>query len=321
MSLRNLRHLAEYFALRVALSLIQAVRIETCERACKWLAWLAAEVLRIRGRVVDENLQIAFPEKSDAERMRIARRMWEHVLLMTCEVAQLQRKFHETNWRKYVEVPRKREWIRVASKDGPKVCVTGHFGNFEALGHVSNFWGFRTYTVARSMDNPYLDQFIARHREAMGQRLLPKTDSAGQADEVLETGGILGILGDQHAGRKGCIVDFLGRPASCHKALALFALLHRAPLLVATCVRAGRPLYFTMQMDAVIMPADNPEEFSSVEDLTQWYNRVLERRIREQPEQYWWLHDRWKEVPAGRRRKRKQATAAASAAERPAGVS
>src|SRR6478672_2680232 len=183
MSLRNLRHLAEYFALRVALSLIQAVRIETCEQACKWLAWLAAEVLRIRGRVVDENLQIAFPEKSDAERMRIARRMWEHVLLMTCEVAQLQRKFHETNWRKYVEVPRKREWIRVASKDGPKVCVTGHFGNFEALGHVSNFWGFRTYTVARSMDNPYLDQLVARFRESMGQRILPKSDSAGQADE------------------------------------------------------------------------------------------------------------------------------------------
>ncbi len=318
MSLLNLRHLAECFAIRVALSLIQAVRIETCESACKWLAWLAADVLRIRGRVVDENLRIAFPEKCEAQRKTIARRMWEHLLLMTCEAAQLQRKFHETNWRKYVVVPRKRDWIHVASRPGPKVCVTGHFGNFEALGHVSNFWGFRTYTVARSMDNPYLDRFIARHRQAMGQRLLPKTDSAGQADEVLQTGGILGILGDQHVGRKGCIVDFLDRPASCHKALARFALLHRAPLLVATCVRAGRPLHFTMQMDAVVNAVDNPDEFSSVEDLTQWYNQVLERRIREQPEQYWWLHDRWKEVPAGRRRKRKKAAAVNAEAERPA---
>src|SRR5438132_11020031 len=85
MFFHNLRHLAEYFAVRVALSLIQAVRIETCEAACKWLAWLAADVLRIRGRVVDENLRIAFPEKNAAERHGITRRMWEHVLLMTCK--------------------------------------------------------------------------------------------------------------------------------------------------------------------------------------------------------------------------------------------
>src|SRR6185295_10838419 len=93
MSLQNLRHLAEYFAVRVALSLIQAVRIETCEAVCRWLAWLAADVLRIRGRVVEENLQIAFPEKTAAERNQITRRMWEHLLLMVCETAQLQPKF------------------------------------------------------------------------------------------------------------------------------------------------------------------------------------------------------------------------------------
>src|SRR5260221_11843414 len=103
MSLRRLRHLAEYLAVRVALSLIQAVSIETCNAACRWLAWLAADVLRIRGRVVDENLRIAFPEKSAADRETITRRLWEHLLLMICEVAQLKRNFHETNCRKYVE--------------------------------------------------------------------------------------------------------------------------------------------------------------------------------------------------------------------------
>jgi len=318
MSVRHWRHLAEYFAVRVALSLIQAVSIETCAAVTGWLAWLAADVLRIRGQVVCENLRIAFPHKSDPERGELTRRMWEHLLLMVCEVAQVHRKIHETNWRKYVEVHRKRDWILAVSKPGPKVCVTGHFGNFEALGHVSNFWGFRTYTVARTLDNPYLDRLVAHFRESMGQRILPKSDSAGQADEVLQTGGILALLGDQHAGRKGCVVDFLGRTASCHKALALFALLNRAPLLVVTCTRADRPLHFSMAMDAIIDPATNPPEFESVEELTQWYNDVLSRRIREQPDQYWWLHDRWKEVPAAKRRKRKAATLPASEAQRPA---
>jgi len=317
MFLRRLRHLAEYLAVRVALSLIQAVSIETCAVVTGWLAWLAADVLRIRGRVVAENLRIAFPQQTEHERQAVVRRMWAHLLLMVCESAQIQRKIHETNWRRYVDVEGKREWILVANKPGPKVCVTGHFGNFEALGHVCNFWGFRTYTVARTLDNPYLDRLVARFRESMGQKLLPKSDSAGQADEVLQTGGILALLGDQHAGRKGCVVDFLGRPASCHKALALFALLNRTPLLVATCTRTTRPMYFSIRMDDVIDPADNPPEFGSVEDLTQWYNDVLARRIRQQPDQYWWLHDRWKEVPATKRRKRRSAPAA-EVVQRPA---
>ena len=301
MSLRNLRHLAEYLAVRVALSLIQAVSLETCQTVTRWLAWLACDVLRIRGRVVAENLRLAFPDKTEAERHAIARGMWEHLLLMVCEVAQINRKIHETNWRKYVEVRHKREWIRVASREGSKVCVSGHFGNFEALGHVCNFWGFRTYTVARTLDNPYLDALVRRFRESMGQRILPKDQGAGQADEVLATGGILGLVGDQHACKRGCIVDFLGRPASCHKAVALFALLNRVPTMVITCTRKDRPMHFSMGMDAVLDPAENPPECGSVEDFTQWYNHALEARIRQVPEQYWWLHERWKDLKPRKR--------------------
>jgi KDO2-lipid IV(A) lauroyltransferase len=208
-----------------------------------------------------------------------------------------------------VEVYNKRQWMRLACQPGAKVCVTGHFGNFEALGHVCSFWGFRTYTVARPLDNPYLHALVTRFRESMGQRILAKSHSAGQADEVLQTGGLLALLGDQHAGAKGCVIDFLGRPASCHKALALFALLNRAPIIVVTCQRAGRPMHFRMGLDALVDPATNPPEASSVEDLTQWYNDALEARIRQVPEQYWWLHDRWKDLKPRRRKKRRAAAA------------
>jgi Kdo2-lipid IVA lauroyltransferase/acyltransferase len=316
--LRHLRYLAEHLAVRMSLSIIQAFSLQTCWVVCRWLAWFAADFLAIRSRVVDENLRIAFPEKSDRERRELTRQMWEHLLLMVCEVAQIHRKLHETNWRRYVTIPNKRQWILAVSQRGAKVCVTGHFGNFEALGHVSNFWGFRTYTVARTLDNPYLDRLVSRFRESMGQRILPKQDSAAQAEEVLQTGGILALLGDQHAGPRGCVVDFLGRPASCHKALALFALLNRAPLLVVSCSRSGRPMHFEMRMDAILDPADNPVECQSVEELTQWYNDALAARIRYQPEQYWWLHDRWKEIKTTRRRKRRSTGAPPAAEVRPA---
>ena len=303
-----LRHLAEYFAVRVVLSVIQAVRIETCDVACRWLAFVVADLLKIRGRIVEENLRHAFPEKTDAERKQIARGMWHHLLLMVCEIGHLGRKIHLTNWRKYVSIPNKVEWIQAVGIFGPKVCVTGHFGNFEALGHVSNFFGIRTYTVVRTLDNPYLDRLVADFRQFMGQRLLPKNDSAGQADEVLQTGGLLALLGDQHAGKKGCIVDFLGRPASCHKALALFALLNRAPLMVVNCTRTDGAMRFVMKMDAIVDPVNNPEVYGSVEVMTQWYNDQLAARIRQEPEQYWWLHNRWRDL-SNKRKKRPTATA------------
>jgi len=135
---------------------------------------------------------------------------------------------------------------------------------------------------------------VTKFRQLMGQRLLPKNDSAGQADEVLQTGSILALLGDQHAGKKGCFVEFLGRPASCHKALALFALLNRAPLTVTSCTRTARPLQFVVNLDGVVDAQSNPTQYGSVEELTQWYNDVLASRIRQQPEQYWWLHNRWR---------------------------
>jgi KDO2-lipid IV(A) lauroyltransferase len=309
---RHLRHLAEYFAVRVFFSLVQSFHLKTCFTCCRALAWLFCDVFRIRGKIVEENLRTAFPEATPAERKAIARRMWEHLLLMVCEIAHVPRVIHETNWRKHVHRYNHRQWLRTIFRNGPKICVTGHIGNFEMLGYVGSFWGMRMYTVVRTLDNPYLDRMMLRFRASMGQRILPKDNSAGQADEVLQTGGLLGLLGDQNAGRQGCLADFLGRPASCHKALALFSLVNKAPMMVTSCTRRGNePMQFDMGLDDVIDMNEDRPETSGVSELTQWYNDVLERKIRERPNQYWWLHDRWKNLPTSKRRRPKKQKAAA----------
>ena len=136
MNLRPIRHLAEYLVVRVAMSLIQAVSIETCATVTGWIAWLAVDVLRIRGRVVQENLRIAFPERDQPDRDRIARRMWRHLLLMVCEVAHLQRKIHETNWREFVDLRDGDRLARIALSDRASMLVSAHFGNFELGGFL-----------------------------------------------------------------------------------------------------------------------------------------------------------------------------------------
>src|SRR5262245_60481453 len=312
--LSRMGHLAVYIIVRAFIALIQAVSIQTCSAWAHALAVVLYDVLRIRRKVVDENLATAFPKMPPAQRQATALRMWEHVLVMVAEIAHAPRKIHDSNWRKYVDITPKPQLVGLMLQPRPRVCVTAHLGNFELGGYLTGLLGFPTFTVARTLDNPYLDRYVNRFRETKGQLILPKIGSAPQADAVLATGGTLVLLGDQHAGPKGCWVDFMGRPASCHKAVALFTLLSGAPMLAVACVRRGRPMNFVLKLAGVIDPAVPCRELSSVRDLTQWYNDVLAAQIAELPDQYWWLHRRWRDPPRKRR-----GTAAQSVPLQPAG--
>jgi KDO2-lipid IV(A) lauroyltransferase len=235
--------------------------------------------------------------------------MWRHLFLMVCEVAHAPRKIHETTWRDHVTLHGKRELVDRMLSRRANVLVSGHFGNFEMAGFVSGLLGVPTYAIARPLDNPYLHAYLMRFRSSTGQFLLPKDGSAPQIQAVLEAGGALALLADQHAGAKGCWVWFFGRPASCHKALALFSLANDAPMLVCYARRAGAPLKFEMGLAATFDPRDAAPAMQGVAPVSQWYSDVLEREIRRAPEQYWWVHRRWREPPPPRRKQQSKSAA------------
>ena len=304
---KHLRYVLEYLAARIFICIIQAMRIETGAALARWLSWLLADVIGIRRKVVDENLAHAFVGLSQSERRRLIRRMWEHLLLLLLEIAHAPRKIHETNWRQYVSLQGQAELIRRMISDRPTLIVTGHFGNFEIGGVILGILGFPTYTVARTLDNPFLDGFINRFRGATGQHIIPKNGGYDQILDVLGSGGTMTFLADQYAGPKGCWVDFFGRPASVHKAIALLALEHNASLVVSSSLRMDRPLQIEMNAKHFIDPQDAGDELGTVPGLTQWYSHRLEEMIRRTPDQYWWLHRRWKDTRKARRKSKNKA--------------
>jgi KDO2-lipid IV(A) lauroyltransferase len=221
--------------------------------------------------------------------------MWQHLLLFLFEIVHAPRKIHDTNWRGYITLRDADKIIRAFFLDRPAVVICGHYGNFELSGYVLGILGFPTYTIARPLDNPYLDRFLNMFRSLTGQYILAKTGSSGQIDAILERGGILALLGDQYAGPKGCWVNFFGRPASSHKAIALFALASDAPAIFCYARRMGRTLHHEMGTTGVLDPTAIDPGMRTVPAITQWYTERLEQTIREAPEQYWWLHRRWKD--------------------------
>jgi KDO2-lipid IV(A) lauroyltransferase len=188
----------------------------------------------------------------------------------------------------------KREVVGRLLSDRPVVFVSGHYGNFELSSFMLGLFGFPSYSIARPLDNPYIDRALNQFRGMYGQHILPKQGCAGDVDDLLKSGGTLALLADQHAGPKGCWVDFFGRPASTHKAIGLFSLGSDAPLVMSYCRRTGGPLHCVLGAAAVADPRGNRPEVANVRALTQWYTRRLEDVIRAEPSQYWWLHRRWR---------------------------
>jgi Kdo2-lipid IVA lauroyltransferase/acyltransferase len=285
-----------YVVVRILICVVQAMPIDAGQQFAKLMAWLFCDALHIRRRVVDDNLAHAFPEMSPKERIDLSRRMWEHLFLLVLEVAHAPRKIHETNWRDFVDLRNEAALMRDLFSDRPLLIIASHLGNFEIGGYALGILGFPTYTVARTLDNPYLDKFVNDFRGRTGQHMIPKNGGFDQIMHVLAQGGTMTFLADQYAGPKGCWVEFFGRPASAHKAIALLALDNNAKMSVATSQRLDRPMRFELWNYATIDPHEVGNSVGTVRELTQWYSTRLEELIRRTPDQYWWLHRRWKDT-------------------------
>jgi KDO2-lipid IV(A) lauroyltransferase len=301
--IRRARDFGVYLVVRLAIAVVQALPLEVCSQGAATLATFFTRIVGVRRRVVDENLRTAFPSMPPNEREAIHWQMWHHLFLMAAEIAHTPRKVHETNWREHSQIVNQELFVRTLLCGRPLVLISAHYGNFELGGYLMGLFGFPTYTVARRLDNPYLDRFVNDFRGRTGQYMLPKQGSRDLIQEVLEGGGILTLLGDQAAGEKACWVEFFGRPASTHKAVAAFSLANQAPTMVSYARRLDAPLHYEVGPEAICDPAEAGFELGSIPLLAQWYTQHLENLIRRSPGQYWWLHRRWKGQPPARKRK------------------
>ncbi len=295
-----------YLAVRVVVCVLQAIPFTTACRLAHFLAWVAYRVDTRHRLVALENLQMAFPGRyTDAERDALVRQVYRHFLTMVVEMVHLPRMLHVTNWKRFARLREGRRIVECLLSDRPLLIVTGHFGNWEVAGYALGLFGFTTHAIARPLDNPYLDSFLRRFREKTGQKILAKQGDFDRIQQLLADGGVLATLADQDAGQRGLFVDFFGRPASTHKAVALMALEHNVPMIVVGTPRLDGQ--YVMWCCDAIFPEDYDKSPDAVKAITQRFTSDLESLVRHAPEQYFWLHRRWKHLPPERKAKKKVA--------------
>lgn len=313
---RRFRHHLEYAAFRCVVCIVQALPWRTSVRACELLGFVFARILPrrlVRYHVARENLERAFGPLPDAEIDRLVQGMWTHLFRMVVEILQLPRKVRLYNSADVIGFRHRAEITQLLCSGRPVILLTGHFGNWEIANRVLGLYGFRTRVVARDLDNPHLHRWFARYRQAEGHDLVPKQGSADLVVEQLERRGVVGMLCDQDAGPKGVFVDFFGTPASTFKSIALLALQHRAVIAVTGTRRLpddfarNRWSRFEIGVEEILDAANYADDPNALRLITERYTAALERAVRRAPEQYFWVHRRWKSEPRRRSRAKRAA--------------
>jgi Kdo2-lipid IVA lauroyltransferase/acyltransferase len=310
------RYAVEYAALRLWCLIIGCFAIETNLETARLmgLAWWLSSRRRREGAI--ENLRQSFGERySTAELRRIARRSYEHFAqLYLVELALTPRIINKWSWARYVELYQLGPALRELLSERGVIMVTGHFGNYELLGFTICRLGIPLVAVMRPLDNPLVNRYLLQAREAGGLSLLYKKGATQSAEAILESGGALCFIGDQDAGRKGIFVDFFGRPASTYKSIGLLAMQQRVPIIVGVATRTGRGFRYRIAVERIIQPHEWAERDDPLRWITQTFSYALESAIRRAPEQYLWVHRRWKHQPkaAGQRMPDNRAATASS---------
>jgi KDO2-lipid IV(A) lauroyltransferase len=172
------------------------------------------------------------------------------------------------------------------------ITVIGHLGNWELIGLAVCAAGHPLHSLARPIENPWVDAYLNRFRTQTGQRIIPKYHALGEMIRVIQKNEILIVQVDQDARSHGVYADFFGRPASTHRSPALLSLKYGTPIVVANIYREDG-VHYCVLSDPIL-----PDAFRSQPDpvraLTQAYTERFEQCVRAHPEQWFWVHDRWK---------------------------
>jgi len=239
------------------------------------------------------NLRCAFPEKKMEERIAIAKGVYRNVAITAAEFFSMTSITRE-NLREWVEVEGLEHYEAGMSRGNGLLSIVAHFGNWELMTIAVPFLFKPMYIVYRPLDSPILDNMVEHVRTICGNELIPKGGSGKRIMELLKQNHIIGILSDQNvAAREGVFVDFFGRPACTGVGLAVLALRSGAPILPAFMARQKSGKY-KLILKPLIDVSRTGDYNRDLLDNTQRFTKIVEEVVREYPDQWFWIHQRWK---------------------------
>ncbi|MDA0322339.1 MAG: lysophospholipid acyltransferase family protein [Verrucomicrobia bacterium] len=295
--MKKLRHLLEFALAWSGLKLIRVLPDLMITTITVLLADAYYGLARTRRQIAYRNVLESGIADNPAEASRIARHSFRHFGLVVIESLTSSRYLTEETWQDHVHLDLDAESERWIREDGRGVILaSGHLGNWEIAAQVVSYLK-PVSGITRVMNNPYVEQLVQRHKPRNRFTLTPKRDAnSARFLEAIRDGKILAFMIDQFAHDRGMMIDFFGRPASTHTAIALLHLVSGTPLIFGYSRRIA-PRQFEFKAFPPIRIERSGDKQRDLRSILDALTRYLEEAIRESPEQYLWAHRRWR-VPA-----------------------
>jgi KDO2-lipid IV(A) lauroyltransferase len=260
------------------------------------LASLAQRVDRRRTRAAREFLRQALGELAPAEHERLVRCGWLQLLRVSVDTERLFLRVPPERLRERFEIESSPEARAAFTARRGCLIVSPHLGNWEApLALLPELGLHPAYGVAKPPKNRFFSQAVQQSRERRGVRMLSRKGAMGAAPAILKAGGTIAMVIDQRTSGRALLAPFFGRLARCERAPAVLLKRQKVPIVISSCLLDVRPLRYRLEFGEVL----HPDQWAraEVEEIMLRINQGFERLILAHPEQYIWIHDRYKDTP------------------------
>lgn len=289
---------SQYIPLRAVASLVGCCPIKLNMQSSKSIGRLYYQLEKNRRKRAFGNIQASFPDMPDEDVRSLTKKSMEHMFqLFVAEGVQMPSLITPTTWQNYITFKNIDQIAQRLAHKKPTIFITGHCGNWELLGYALSVLGYPIAALARPLDNHLINDWILGIRERYGLQIITKWGGVSVMQDLIKCNTNIGFIADQNAGDRGMFVPFFGRLASTYKSIGLLAMRYEIPIAAVHAKRLDGQFKYEISTTDFITPKEWKAQEDPLYYITARYNRAIEQMIRDAPEQYLWLHRRWKSRP------------------------
>ncbi len=279
-------------ATRVILLIFKAIPLHLRRLLFKGLFRIFYHVSTRQRLIALHNLKNSYPEKNIWELKRIAKGVYRNIALTAADFFEIPY-IDPTNLHKWVEFEGLENLENAKAQGKGVLSIVAHFGNWELMTAAIPLASGPMYIIYRPLDSPVIEDVVAWMRTHKGNFLIPKEGATKVVRRLLKQGKVIGILNDQNvSASEGVFVNFFNKPACTSPGTAYMALRTGAPIVAGYLFRKKDGKYkFVIEPVEVVSTGDFEQDLIT---NTQNFTKIVEKIVRNHPDQWFWIHQRWK---------------------------
>jgi KDO2-lipid IV(A) lauroyltransferase len=295
----GIKGVAEYTLAMLIIRLFGAMPRNIAHRAAQTLAWLGFHLASRQRHAGLHNLRMALPELTENERRRILRGSFQNLARLLVEFTHFP-ELNKTNISRFVVHDGLENYLEGLRRGRGVIFMTAHFGAWELSSFAHAVYGYPLKFLVRPIDNPRIEKLISSRRTSSGNIPVQRRRAVRDVLHALRKNEAVGILFDQNTTRsEGVFAEFFGVPAATTPSIALFALRTGAAVVPGFLIWDESLNKHRLRLDPPVELVATGNLEHDVLENTKLFNRILEGYVRKYPDQWLWIHRRWKTRPEG----------------------